>query len=268
MHHSFDISIAEKHGVNPAIFLNNMAFWIQKNIGNEKHFYENQFWTYNSVKAFKEIFPYWSTRSLRTTIEYCIKKKLVIKGNFNKAGYDRTTWYAFTKIGLSLFPALETASQLICQKRQMDLSKTTNAFVKNDKPIPDVNTNIKTDIKEGKNSERFSLSVLDNFNLSNKTQRLVKKHGINEETVKQKFKNHLQDKDRKTFKVGDLENWFIREIEFIQRVAGKGKKDSIITSNLTAKEFVPQNDQKKYSSKDTAKAHVKAIKKALGKSNR
>jgi len=147
MQHNFDVFVAEQYGVNEAIFLNNMAYWIHKNMANEKHYHEGRHWTYNSVDAFKELFRYWSTRTLRTVIQSCIKNKLILTGNFNKQGYDRTTWYALTDKALELFPwvkkPVEPASDLICQKRQMDLSKTTNGFVKNDKPIPNKKPNKK-----------------------------------------------------------------------------------------------------------------------------
>ena len=52
MNHSFDIEIAKKYSVDEAIFLNHIAFWIQKNIANKKHFHEGQYWTYSSYPAF------------------------------------------------------------------------------------------------------------------------------------------------------------------------------------------------------------------------
>ena len=37
MQHYFDINIAMKYGIQPAIILNNLYFWIEKNRANEKH---------------------------------------------------------------------------------------------------------------------------------------------------------------------------------------------------------------------------------------
>lgn len=47
MIHNFDINIAEKYGINAAIILQNMYYWIEKNRANEKHFHDGYYWTYN-----------------------------------------------------------------------------------------------------------------------------------------------------------------------------------------------------------------------------
>lgn len=106
MQHSFDIEIASTYSVEVAILLNNIAFWTQKNILNNQHFYENYFWTYNSYDAFVELHPYWSASTIKRTINKAIKDGLLIKGNFNTKRYDRTNWYALTHKGLSLYPVV------------------------------------------------------------------------------------------------------------------------------------------------------------------
>ena len=60
----FDSNVASKVGVDGAIMLNNLQFWIVKNKANKKHFYDNNYWTYNSIDAFTEIFPFWSRRQI------------------------------------------------------------------------------------------------------------------------------------------------------------------------------------------------------------
>ena len=48
MQYSFDTKEAMEHGVNEAIIIANIRFWVQKNKANDKHFYEGRTWTYNS----------------------------------------------------------------------------------------------------------------------------------------------------------------------------------------------------------------------------
>ena len=69
MIHNFDTNIAEKYGINAAIILQNMYYWIEKNRANEKHFHDGYYWTYNSLKAFEELFPYMSTKQIRGALE-------------------------------------------------------------------------------------------------------------------------------------------------------------------------------------------------------
>ena len=60
MTHQFDTDLAKEYGVDIAIVVNNIAFWLQKNKANKKHIYDGKVWTYNTTKAFTELFPYWT----------------------------------------------------------------------------------------------------------------------------------------------------------------------------------------------------------------
>lgn len=159
--HYFNIEIATKHGVNEAIFLNNIAFWIQKNVANNKHFYDNYHWTYNSQAAFIKLFPYWSRQNLRTIISSCEKQGLIKIGIYNEKKYDKTTWYAFTDKGLNLFPTLKS---LGCNQ-PMDLLEPTKALVRINQPIPDNKPDNKPDIKNI-NSSDDERELFDQFWLS------------------------------------------------------------------------------------------------------
>ena len=54
MDYSFDIEVAQQYGVNEAIMIKNLQFWIMKNKANGKHFHDGHTWTYNSVAAFMQ----------------------------------------------------------------------------------------------------------------------------------------------------------------------------------------------------------------------
>lgn len=134
MQHSFDVEIAKEYGLKEAILMNHLWFWIEKNKANEVHYYDGTYWTYNSVKAFNKLFPYLSERQINNTLKTLKDKGIIQTGNYNKSAYDRTMWYAFTKMGVS-----------IMQKCKMEDTKMSNGNVKNVKPIPDINTDIKPD---------------------------------------------------------------------------------------------------------------------------
>ena len=57
MQHSFDIAIAKKYGINCAVLLNNICFWIEKNRANEKNFHDGKYWTYNTKKSISILLP-------------------------------------------------------------------------------------------------------------------------------------------------------------------------------------------------------------------
>ncbi len=141
MHHSFDISIAEKFGVNVAIFLNNMAYWIKHNMANEKHFYDGRYWTFNSVKAYSSLFPYWTEKQVRTVLDQCLDNGLIVKGNYNSNKYDQTKWYSLTDFSLKLLNLTNLPNG------QIELGKKANRNDSKGKPIPNINTDNKKAFK-------------------------------------------------------------------------------------------------------------------------
>lgn len=137
--HAFPVTVAKSVGVESAVMLSNMFFWIEKNRANDKNFYDGAYWTYNSMKAFEEIFPYWTFNQIRRILTNLEKDGYIISGNYNKVAYDRTKWYTLSDKGLALF------NITTCDNPQHHLRICTNGDVNNNKPIPDINTDNKTD---------------------------------------------------------------------------------------------------------------------------
>lgn len=102
MHHVFSVEIATEYGINAAVVLQNLDYWIAHNRANEKHFYEGRYWTYSSVRALEELFPYLSGRQISTALQKLMDGGIIIRGRFNKYGMDRTLWYALTDKGDAL----------------------------------------------------------------------------------------------------------------------------------------------------------------------
>lgn len=95
MIYSFDSNIAKEYGVNEAIMIANFQFWIKKNKANKKNFFDGHYWTYNSKKAFTELFDFWGEQSIKTILNHLKEKGVLITANYNNSPYDRTLWYAF-----------------------------------------------------------------------------------------------------------------------------------------------------------------------------
>jgi hypothetical protein len=146
MTHQFDTEIAREYGVDIAIVVNNIAFWLQKNKANKKHMYDGKVWTYNSTKAFAELFPYWTESQMRRILDKMQDLEIIQSGNYNKVAYDRTKWYTFTD-------AFVEKHKSICEFCQMESADLPNGIGENHEPIPDSkpdvnNTDIKTDIEQ------------------------------------------------------------------------------------------------------------------------
>ena len=145
MEYSFNVEHANNYGVNQAIILKNLIFWIQKNIANSQHYHDERTWSYNSIRAFKTLFPFWTERQINICLNKLIKANVLKTGNYNKIGYDRTLWYAFVK-------EEDFIDKAILHKRQMDFTEKSNRITVNVKPIPYLNPdkNHIKNIKTGK----------------------------------------------------------------------------------------------------------------------
>lgn len=129
MVYQFDLDLAEQYGVEEAIMIANLMYWIRKNEANGKHYHDGRYWTYNSIEAFVTLFPFWSKKQIRRILQSLVDKEVIVLGNYNSSTYDRTTWYAFGN------------SMLLNGK--IHLPKWENGSAQMGKPIPDIeNTNI------------------------------------------------------------------------------------------------------------------------------
>ena len=143
MIHVFDTDVAQKYGVNAAIILQNIGYWIKQNEANETNFYDGRYWTFNSKRAYGELFPYMSKRQIETAFQKLIEDGVIVTGNYNKLAYDRTLWYALTQKGKS-----------ILHFGEMENSKPGNGKPQNGEPIPDINPDVTPDVTSGKKKER------------------------------------------------------------------------------------------------------------------
>ena len=114
--HHFDIELAEELSIESAVLYANLSFWIKKNKANNKHLHNGKYWTYNSISAFSELFPYMTKHKITRALDDLESKGYLETGNFNKSSYDRTKWYA-------------------C-KPELDIAKIGNGDRENQEPIP------------------------------------------------------------------------------------------------------------------------------------
>lgn len=135
MNHYFRVEIAQEYGLSEAILLENINYWIVHNEANGTNYYDGTYWTYNSARAFAELFPYLSARKIRTALKNLEDLGIIKTGNYNANAYDRTLWYALTEKG-----------KCIMQKCKMEIAKNENGLDENVTPIPLINTDIKPTI--------------------------------------------------------------------------------------------------------------------------
>ena len=92
--HYFDTAIAADVGINAAILYEHIKFWIDHNKKTGKNLKDGKHWMYNTQAELSEQFEYLSVKQVRTALAKLEAAGYIIKGNFNRSGYDRTTWFA------------------------------------------------------------------------------------------------------------------------------------------------------------------------------
>lgn len=133
--HSFSPHIAAIVGIEKAILLKNIYYWCKENQARGINFHEGRYWTYNSASSLEAIYPYMKRRSIARWVSELNEDGWIEIGNFNKAGFDRTTWYSINadKYDQAILNAVGHFDQSIGQNGQR--------IGQNGQPIPLVNNN-------------------------------------------------------------------------------------------------------------------------------
>lgn len=127
MEHHFNVEVAKEYGMAAAVLLNNFIFWQKENEANRRNFHEGRYWSYNTVKAFTELFPYLSTQNIRTAIKKLMEGGLVISGEFSDDPYDHTKSYSVTEKGMRYYQ-IE-----LLESTNLELLEPTNRIVSSNK---------------------------------------------------------------------------------------------------------------------------------------
>ena len=135
MHH-FDVEDAMKYGVEKAVVLSNIRFWLNNNknkdLSTVKH--DGYYWMYNTAKDMSNVLPYFTQSKVQRLLKQLEDDGVLIVGNYNKVKYDRTKWYT-----LSEFTYDEN-----CSTQTPELNIGNEQI---EQPIQDSKTNTKTNNK-------------------------------------------------------------------------------------------------------------------------
>ena len=155
MTHQFKVALAKMYGIEEAILINNFYYWIKENKANDRNFFDGRFWTFNTQKAYAEMFTYLSEGRIKRTINSLVEKGIIMKGNYNANQYDRTNWYAFTDEGLA-----------IVQNYYIEEPIMTNGRVETSRPIPNNKPNNKPYISFTPSGDGTDAELFDDAEVS------------------------------------------------------------------------------------------------------
>lgn len=88
-----DKELATILGLNEALVLQQVHYWLETNKKNKRNFHEGRYWTYNTIDEWQEEFPFWSTSTVKRVFKKLRDMNLTLVDNFNIYQMDRTLWY-------------------------------------------------------------------------------------------------------------------------------------------------------------------------------
>ena len=100
---AFSAEAAERYGVDGAVMLHHLAFWVFRNKLNGDNEVDGHVWTWNSARAFAGLFTFWTQDQIRRVLRNLEKDGAILSGQHNRRGYDRTKWYTLTQEALDLY---------------------------------------------------------------------------------------------------------------------------------------------------------------------
>lgn len=139
MEHQFNVELATKLGVEKAVIIHNMYYWINHNAKNNKNVYDSSVWTYNSASAFGKLFPYIKDRTISRYLLELERDGYIKTGNYSDNTFDKTKWYSFTDNFLEELKILgfDIENILLSQNVHIDTHKMANRTTESGEPITD-----------------------------------------------------------------------------------------------------------------------------------
>ena len=120
--------VAARYGFEEAVFLHSLMFWYRTNRANDRNFRDGRWWTYNTIKAFDDIFPWWSAKQIRRIADSCREQGGLVTGNYNQDRRDRTIWYSPGDELLALYGLDAETGKCNRPNRQVRMPKRANVI--------------------------------------------------------------------------------------------------------------------------------------------
>lgn len=103
MNHSFNVEVAKDVGVLAATMFNNIGFWVDNNKANGRNLHDGKYWTYNSIRAFAEQFPYATESQISGALRKLREAGYLETGQYCEDQRDRSLWYTLSPRGHEIF---------------------------------------------------------------------------------------------------------------------------------------------------------------------
>ena len=107
--------LAAEIGLPESLILLQLEFLIS--ISNNER--EGRYWTYQTLSELQErYFKFWSISTLSRAIKRLVELDLLIVGNFNRVGFDRTQWFAINEVGVERLSSIGLATSILQNEKR------------------------------------------------------------------------------------------------------------------------------------------------------
>jgi hypothetical protein len=143
-------------GLNESIVIQQLHYWIQKNLDKQDHIKDGRVWCWNTYEEWRvNNFPWWSDATIKRAFQSLVEIGIVIKDRHNKRSFDRTGWYTIDYDALAQYVSNRVGqNDLIEQINPDDRAgqndplqggKVTSSSGQNDGTIPETTTETNTE---------------------------------------------------------------------------------------------------------------------------
>ena len=189
--HSFNVNVAKKVGVNKAILLQYIEFWVDKNKANQVLIYEGKAWVYHTASGFEEIFSYMKANTIAKYLVELEKEGYLHSSQNIEKGKNRNNRVKYYTLGDLYFSITEKEA-----KNQNEPAQNQNECAKNQNVYNDIsleNNNIsKSEVTKELNKQELDSKKFDDF-FAKAWEIYPRKVGKKE--AKEKFKRKITTHD-------------------------------------------------------------------------
>lgn len=199
-------ALAKEIGLNESLILLQIEFWIS--ISNNER--EGKRWTYQSVRDMQEkSFSFWSISTINRAVNKLIDEGYIIEGNFNKMKYDKTRWFALN------FETLNELESISINGDDTGVFHNDTRSNQNDTPsnqndttIPEITTEITTDIKDSAaKAERIPFKEIIDYLNEQTGRRYSHSANKNQDLIKARWNEGFRVEDFKRVIDTKVKDW-------------------------------------------------------------
>lgn len=169
----------DKTGLNKAIFLNQLNYWIELNEQAGINFEDGYYWSYSSYpKMIERDFPYWSVDTLKRAVTSLEKYGIVISANYNSMKMDKKKWYRID------YKRLQEVIDIVKHHDELTNSDVNAICPDVDAKCTDDDGNVSRAIEENRYNKDYSSKENNDkdFILSNKEKETLPSDGKDNQT--------------------------------------------------------------------------------------